>query len=686
MKKILLLFSLIFLIGCGSSSSENEVSTQHPLNPKAIFSNLKINNSMLEGTLQLKELNNFYSNVSFSNIKINSEKCNFPSVEYSSNSIKNNETLTFKADISGCNSNINSLTVSFRENATYMDTNLKNISKFFTQTVDVSSELNLSNTSQVEVYPTKLIIIPYSITMTGGSKYNIKILTLDNNNRGVSSTVLISHPIDSSNRNWGSFDKYSITTNENGEGEVTFTAVNNIENLNNELKVPFTIQSTGLQAYLVLSKPSSTNELTSYKINYNAPDSVAIEKNFNINIQVLNGKNEELVDSDKIKQIDVSSENHLVYFDNNSSKFKTTLLNNNINVYATSSKISGIEIVNVKAIINENGVLKTVSTQIPIVIISGPVSAISINSIGSSFNKENGLFERTFAIHAVDRYSNPVQAGTKITVGAVINKKISGTNGEIVPIANADYSEFKDGLKNFSNDLLNNTLIVIGNAIHKDPLYLGGWIVDSIKDVHTLQLASTYSGETTTGLSYVIGDEKRFNSCDSTLALADFDSANKVYQTDNNGIAIVKLRFDPYLIGKTVALYANSYQDKRVGVSIKEVLFNNELITFESNEDENTTQGDNIWEKSANANDNVDGIIYIGTNGGNINTKLGNDTTLATNTPVTLKVLTPSICSFSNGNDTYYATSNCNGGVSFRVSYLKTGTCKVNLDGINYEY
>jgi hypothetical protein len=555
--------------------------------------------------------------------------------------------------------------------------------------------INVKKTFEITIHPTKLILIPNSITITGGSIYTIRILTLDNNNRGVSATVNISHPIDNNNNSWGYFDEYTVNTNENGEATVTFTANNDITNLGNSLAVPITVQSASLTQNLLLIKPSSTTqEAISYKINYEVPDSVQIEKNFNINLQILNEKTNELINSNDIIDINLSSENHLVYFESNSSKFSTTIHNiNNINVPATTGKTSGIDIVDVNISINSNGNIKNIYEQIPVVVISGPVSSISINSIDSRYDSSTGLFVHTYSIHAVDKYSNPVQAGTKITVGAILNPKKIGNNGELRSISGSYKSEFNDSTQNFTNDLINNTLIILADANHNDPLYLGGWIIDNVDIInHKLILSSVYSGSDVSNLSYVIGDEKKYNICTSSLSVADFDSENKTYRTDNSGIAKVKLRFDPYLIGKTITLYANSYQNKRVGISIKEILLNNNILTKEKNEDETDANNnpinhnDGIWEKTGNQNDNLRGTITIGVNDGPYNTELSSSSsTLAQNSPVSLQILTPSICSFNNQYHIDLFT-NCNGSVIFDVNYSRNGKCKVQFIGFKYEY
>jgi hypothetical protein len=608
------------------------------------------------------------------NVKIN------PPLDSNGNLIGEFDTYSFTTDKKGKGSftykaptSINKDEINLTIPVTFDNNFIKNIN------------INIKKNFETTINPTKIILVPKSITINPGVSYDLKILTLDNDNRGISSTVTLSHPIDNNNNSWGTFDKYSIKTNENGEATVTFTAIDDISNLKNSLPVPIIVSSASLKDNLLLIKPSSSKKLTSYKIKSKVPDSIQIEKDFNINIQIVDNT-DKILDESNITEINVSSENHLVYFDHNSSKHKTTTKNiNNVNIISTTSKTAGIDIIDVNSTIDSNGTSKIISKQIPVVIISGPVRAISIHDIASNYDSSTGLFTHTYSIHAVDKYSNPVQAGTKITVGAVINEKNVSINGELKPSNGSNTSEFDDNTQNFDDDLVNNTLIIFANANHNNPLYLGGWIVDNVDSSTKLTLASVYNGSSATNLSYVIGDEKRYISCSDSLAVADFDSNDKTYTTNSSGLAIVRLRFDPDLIGKTISLFANSYQDEKVGISMKEVLLSNQGLTKEENEDSNATHNNGIWEKDGNNNDNKTAIITIGGKDGPYNTELGSDTILAKKSPISLKVLTPSICTINNKTKVDTSTD-CNGVVSVDVNYSDDGICKIKFEGFRYEY
>jgi len=559
--------------------------------------------------------------------------------------------------------------------------------------VEKNITIDIKKNAQIVVLPTKLILVPNSITVAAGNSYTIQLFTLDNNNRGVSSTVILSHPIDENNNSWGTFDNYTIQTDENGEGSVTFTASKSLNKLDKNFSVLFTVQSTGIKQNLLLQKPNTIeNNLTQYEILYTVPDSVEVDSDFSLNIKVVNKKTQELINDKNVSEINISSQNHKVYFDNNNSKFNFSIKNvNNIGIDAHSLTKSGIDILDVNISIKEGDNNRIISKQVPITIISGPVHTISINPVSHNYLADIGLFEVTYSVHAVDKYSNPVKAGTKLVLGAIVNPKVKGNGtGKLIPIEGSDTSEFNDSNENFNSVSLNDTLIIFPDNTHTDPLYLGGWIIqekNSDDENHSLILSSAYSGDEVDNLYYLIGDERRYISCFDTLAVADFDAEDKTYEVGSDGTAIVKLRYDPYLVGHTVSLYANSYQTQRIGISLKDIFINNDVLTYEAGEDSSLNY-DGIWMKYGEKNNSVSGSIYVGTSGGPKNTVLSDSTsTLAYNVPVNLKILTPNICHFSDDNSTEKnINTNCNGAAEFNVTYDDNGTCEVEFMGINYEY
>jgi hypothetical protein len=214
-------------------------------------------------------------------------------------------------------------------------------------------------------------------------------------------------------------------------------------------------------------------------------------------------------------------------------------------------------------------------------VISGPISALSINYLSTNYDSDNGLFIEKYAVHAVDKYSNPANAGSKIYVGAVNGMKIKvDRNGTIGYDSDNDKTDFNVTDVNLTeaNVSEDDTLIVLANKDRLDGSYLGGWTIKELVDDNQTTLNEKYSGELTNLLNYVIGDEKRYDSCAETTRVIDFNSTDGSYEVNSNGIAYITAKYDPYLVGKTITFYANSDSKERVGVAIKRILFGTGIV------------------------------------------------------------------------------------------------------------
>jgi hypothetical protein len=202
-------------------------------------------------------------------------------------------------------------------------------------------------------------------------------------------------------------------------------------------------------------------------------------------------------------------------------------------------------------------------------------------------------------------------------------------------------------------------------------------------------------------LHYLIGNEKKYMQCDDTVATADFSSEN--YTTDKNGLITATLKFDPTLAGHEIVLFANylnNSKKERVGISKKDLLLLNSVLTKEYNEDDTKTvdngdgttsqieisHTDGLWERNATNGSEISGSFTIGFQGGANSTDLGDNTTLAKDVNVTLNVITPDVCNFKNGNDNLNINTDCNGKANFEVKYKKDGICKIQFGGFNYDY
>jgi hypothetical protein len=240
----------------------------------------------------------------------------------------------------------------------------------------------------------------------------------------------------------------------------------------------------------------------------------------------------------------------------------------------------------------------TYSLKVPMVIEKNKSSSMAIVPIETRY--ENGLFIDKFVIHVVDSYGNKAKDGTEIYTGVINNPKLySNALEESVDVNDAnilynimdknDNLYFRDDRGELDRDNalftlpLNSidttketvtnldTLILLANKDQHKPENLGGWDIKSIDDDHTLSLLSVTPGNSVSNVSYVIGDEYRYNACAKTIMNAAASSFESTEVKD--GIAYAELRYVPAMVGKTIFIYANSkLDDKRIGISRKVTL------------------------------------------------------------------------------------------------------------------
>ncbi|WP_456479817.1 hypothetical protein [Nautilia sp.] len=582
-KTLISIFSIfIFFIVSGCGTSGSSTVTLSPMY-SIISKQLTLNNGVLniQAEISLKETNNKVTDVSFSNLDLNDSSCAISSYSITPMS---NGNYSLDINYSSSCTDISNLYFNGTETANYIDGELKSVSQTFSFNIgkDFQSDYEalLNETSGTAPVLSKIILDPSNIKVVEGLSQSIRILTLDQNNKPISATLNINMPIDENNKIYGTFSTYTLTTDSNGEANVTYTAPNSLTGLNSEFNVTVSgDNNVNAKLQLVIQSSGSETNTTAvnYVINVTQPDKFVVDSEGSLIINIVEEDNQNsYIDNTNVYDVNVSVVNGLMFF--NADKNETVYEYNSssskyINVY--TGIYSGIETLNVKAKIFNGDKNVTVSQTVPIVIESGPIASISINYVSSSYDTTYGLFEDTYSIHAVDKYSNPARAGSKIVVGAIVGNKVWGNGGKIdfnITISKTEFTDTNGTLFTSVED--QDSVAVFANANRTDGSYLGGWIVDSkSSDNKTLYFTNDYNGTVVNALTYVIGNEKRNNSCTGGVAVADFDHQDGTYEIGDNGTTLLILRYDRYLVGKTVALYANSFQDKRIGVAMKRILW-----------------------------------------------------------------------------------------------------------------
>jgi hypothetical protein len=115
------------------------------------------------------------------------------------------------------------------------------------------------------------------------------------------------------------------------------------------------------------------------------------------------------------------------------------------------------------------------------------------------------------------------------------------------------------------------TLIVLANKEQHKPYNLGGWDISSVNGGSDISLYDLDAGSDISNVSYVVGDEYRYDRCNETIMNA---AASTFTSTEvKDGVAYAELRYVPAMVGKNVFIYANSkLDDKRIGISRKIIL------------------------------------------------------------------------------------------------------------------
>lgn len=440
---------------------------------------------------------------------------------------------------------------------------------------------------------TKIILSPSNIKVVDGLNQNIDILTLTNSNQPISAKVNIPVPFDSDGVLLGTFDSYSLETDTEGKASVIYSAPTDLSNLKGEKNITISTENGTASTTLTLDFSNiSTTSAKDYKIKLTPPNSIEVSNSGTIVVDIVEKDNEvNYINSINVNSVKLEIVNHLLSFDENNIKESyeyNSSSRKNIDVFSKYN--SGIEIIKVTANIFNGESNVTISDSFPVTILSGPVSAISMVYNGTEYNAP--FFEDKYTLHAVDKYGNPAKKGTRINVGAISgvrkdynDKYLKVDKNGSLGLGDNNTSEFNitDSSYNlhtvqdkYNNNEGSDTLIILANDERFSPLYLGGWIVEETKDNNTtLLLDGNFSSDKTETdkLSFVIGNEKRYNVCEQTYNVIDFDEQDKTYLLDDNGNANLIVRYDPFFVGHDIFLYANSISDQnRVGVSIRKKL------------------------------------------------------------------------------------------------------------------
>ena len=447
------------------------------------------------------------------------------------------------------------------------DINDTNITFYYKENQTVTANTLLiyesQNTNRVE----QLFVVPDSVTIAeAGEEKNITIITVNADNVGISSTVTIEQPF-YDGTDYGYFTPAGpITTDASGKAVIVYTAPSSISGLS-ERNITITETNQSLSKELNIKYNQATGPGIDYAITVRVPDSLSVD-NLDQIIVVIHevGDETSVIDDDNVFEVNLTSIfTNMLTFDSGAST--ATYTNVGAQPIAVETKtLSGTAVIDINASIFNGEQNVTIHTLVPVTILSGPVSAMSLVYAGTGKDDSTGLYKNYYTIHAVDKYDNPAREGITLHPSIINGTKVIQSTATTGQITQGTPDTFDDATANvFSMVDTNDLLAIVPSFIRMDKVYLGNWSIADVINDNQLKLAEEYTGATTDSLSYVIGNSQR--TIGVHIATVDIRSRDAGYVTDANGTLRLEVTFDPILAGHTVTISANAYDVNRTGVA-----------------------------------------------------------------------------------------------------------------------
>jgi len=419
----------------------------------------------------------------------------------------------------------------------------------------------------------------------------------------------------------GSFTEYIVPVGANGKAVFNYTGPQDLQTLINNgnlnatfeffhednptqkenIKVVYDLQGSYIPANYVLTTSSSDGNYTM---------GLQTLKTFTLYLKDDQGT---LIDDADITQILIESKNTVIGQLVNNAGVNVPLLTLN-GPDAINSKSFPIQTYTLSGLLpiemtvtftDANGVSKTLTINMNIVVFSGPPTAMSISYAGVEQNSTVAKYIEKFALTVTDTYNNPVNTRPYVAVGAMIEYAVDGSSGtgirhvtsprlwhglddprgELEAIG-GNKAQFTTTVDTFNYvDIFNDKLVVFGAGFVYEAL--GKWDIDSIANT-VLQLKDDYTGTTRSNLFFAVGHNNRQDLCSAGNEFVGNMKASN-YQLDANGNALIEFEYDYHLTGKDMMIWANltGFQADngnigRIGEAKKHTLRGNGLMSRES--------------------------------------------------------------------------------------------------------
>ncbi len=450
----------------------------------------------------------------------------------------------------------------------------------------VTLNMDLQFNTQGDILISNLYIEPSNLVIsTPGQQKTIKVITVNAENVGVPAEVQIEQLANGDGNSYGSFDKPSvITTDASGTATITYTApdslpdaasrtINISANAGNDSSV---VKQLTLQFETI----RDTNA-TDYEISLLSDPNLEVNRTGQITVQIHEtGNSDKEIPSSYVYDVNVTSRFTNLLDINGSATARYSGRSTRVLEVHTST-VSGTALVDISADIFNGEKRVTITKTVPVTILSGPVSSLSLVYVGTEYIEDDGLFKDIWNIHAVDKYSNPAREGVTLYPTLINGYKVIGyAEGAITASNPAQFTGAAGAFSSVETAAPDNDRLIImpqsewidrGWPRRIDKSYLGDWTITSVIGTDTLVLEDNYNGPDADRLKYIVGGEKRALADIISLAHVDSGEDPRTFQTDANGNVRFKVVYDPMLVGHTYTLSAKTYADdgSRSGTAVR---------------------------------------------------------------------------------------------------------------------
>ena len=393
----------------------------------------------------------------------------------------------------------------------------------------------------------------------------------------------------------GSFSAQQATTDETGKATFAYHSPGSVD-VNTTFTVTFALEEDANVSTVVSFKIGSgggntDTNTTVDKINYgiifepadgafNLP--LGNEHKKSANIKLINIDTNATIDNSKVRNIKITSKDPTVMKltpeDGGLATSEVTFNgNNDVTIQMVPSEtVSGLAPLVISiTYVDLNGNKKTMTTTYSMSVLAGPPSAFSINSAGISYNFDTKQFEHKFLIQAVDNSGNPIASEGIINVSAMASFAKDAGGREMLY---GRHAKDTDGISATLSSVNNKGQVVMAGITPFDAAHVdknrafvalfgnvntyeanGKWNIDSLLGNDSLGFNNQYLGVDYSGLGLAVGYNYRDKFCSSGYeeSVVIVDSTDGTYVLNKEGKAFVTLKFDPYMIGKRVAILVN---------------------------------------------------------------------------------------------------------------------------------